>query len=181
MKAPTSSPWGQVQNCRELAPGIWKVDTARHGGLKLSATRNRQVPAYMRQPGGWYEEDCEWAIVATVFEAKLPPGLTADARRTLRNYFPDAFEEWTGVKLVEGESFKRDEHNFAIDNENNFVVRSASGDWADWVPAGMVGCTAKRGIDDVTKSFFVPADEYAARGSHGFVIDLTRHKEVKDV
>lgn len=52
---PKSSPWGAIQDKRELAPGIWQVSTAGHGGIKLSRERNAAVPAYMRAEGGWYE------------------------------------------------------------------------------------------------------------------------------
>lgn len=64
---PTRSPWGLVQEAEEIAPGIWQVHTAGHGGIKLSAQRNRLVPDYLRCDRGWYEEDCDWAIVAVVF------------------------------------------------------------------------------------------------------------------
>jgi hypothetical protein len=66
-KVPTRSPWGPVQNAEEYAPGVWKIDTASHGGFKLSRQRNAAVPAYMRSKGGWYEEDCQWAFVALAF------------------------------------------------------------------------------------------------------------------
>lgn len=62
------SPWGPIQHVTSLAPGAWSVETAGHGGVKLDAGRNRKVPAGARQPGGWYEEDCQWAIAAYVHE-----------------------------------------------------------------------------------------------------------------
>jgi len=68
MKEGSSSPWGKVQHAKELAPGAWTVETAGHGGVKLNAARNRLIPAEARQPGGWYEEDCKWAIAAFVFK-----------------------------------------------------------------------------------------------------------------
>ncbi len=66
MKEGSRSPWGKVQYARELAPGAWSVETAGHGGVKLSAARNRKVPKEARVPGGFYEEDCKWAIAAFV-------------------------------------------------------------------------------------------------------------------
>ena len=68
MREGQSSPWGRIQHATQLAPGAWSVDTAGHGGIKLDATRNRKVPAPARQAGGWYEEDCQWAIAAFVHE-----------------------------------------------------------------------------------------------------------------
>lgn len=64
MREGSSSPWGKIQHITELAPGAWSVSTASHGGIKLDAARNRKVPEGARQPGGWYEEDCQWAIAA---------------------------------------------------------------------------------------------------------------------
>lgn len=66
MQEGSRSPWGKVQHVKELAPGAWQVETAGHGGVKLNAARNRKVPAGARMPGGWYEEDCKWAIAAYV-------------------------------------------------------------------------------------------------------------------
>ncbi len=53
------SPWGRVQNEITLAEGITFVDTASHGGIKLSAERVAQMPRGARKTSGWYEEDCE--------------------------------------------------------------------------------------------------------------------------
>ncbi len=54
-ECPKTSPWGVIQDKRELAPGIWQVSTASHGGIKLSRERNAAMPDYMRNEGGWYE------------------------------------------------------------------------------------------------------------------------------
>jgi hypothetical protein len=183
---PARSPWGPIQTKSELAPGIWSVSTAGHGGIKLSRERNAAVPAYMRREGGWYEEDCEWSIAAVVhpigFTRKCPTEGNPDrtewdiANETLRNWYPDHYEQWACILLVEGESFKRDERNFIADNENNFVVRSAWGSWATWVPAGKVGVVAER--YEEPKWFLVDEALYAKRGRHGFVIDQTRDQEI---
>jgi len=66
MREGSSSPWGKIQHVSQLASGAWSVSTAGHGGIKLDAARNRKVPKDARQPGGWYEEDCQWAIAAYV-------------------------------------------------------------------------------------------------------------------
>ena len=66
MREGSHTPWGPVQYFRELAPGAWSVSTAGHGGIKLDAARNRKIPSEARMPGGWYEEDCKWAIAAYV-------------------------------------------------------------------------------------------------------------------
>ncbi len=56
---PQDSPWGEVQTATVLATGIVFVDTAGHGGIKLSPERIAQMPEGARKRSGWYEEDCE--------------------------------------------------------------------------------------------------------------------------
>jgi len=185
--APTRSPWGPVQTSKELAPGIWQVTTAGHGGIKLSRERNAGVPKYMRAEGGWYEEDCQWSIVAVVhpigFQRSCP---TKDdpfrcemdvAYSTLKNWYPEHYEQFFDCVLKEGESSTKDERLFKDRNQRNFVVTSASGDWANWVPEGMVGVHAVRAIDNCKKWFLVPAAEYETY--RPFVIDLTKHQEIE--
>jgi len=65
----TSSPWGRVQNQKELAPGIIAVSTASHGGIWVAPDLLAKMPiqstAYSE--GGFFEEDCDWALVALAF------------------------------------------------------------------------------------------------------------------
>lgn len=60
------TPWGAAQDVDLIAPGVWLVSTAGHGGIKLDRVRNAKVPASCRTKGGWYEEDCEVSIVFAV-------------------------------------------------------------------------------------------------------------------
>ena len=63
---PPYSPWGEIQHCEELCPGVYQVSTASHGGVmaklsvasKLFSTTVRQ---YSFVEGGYlyFEEDCE--------------------------------------------------------------------------------------------------------------------------
>lgn len=57
------SPWGKIQRVEFFTPWLCRVSTAGHGGMKLSREFNRLVPKEVRSKGGWYEEDCEWALV----------------------------------------------------------------------------------------------------------------------
>jgi hypothetical protein len=70
----TSTPWGKADHKKVYARGITFYSTPGHGGFKLSATLNAQVPQTLKDTTwgglghkGWYEEDCDWAIVALVF------------------------------------------------------------------------------------------------------------------
>ena len=63
---PHYSPWGEIQHCEELCPGVYEVSTASHGGVmaKLSAASRAFSMAARRYgfvEGGYlcFEEDCE--------------------------------------------------------------------------------------------------------------------------
>lgn len=58
------SPWGEPDHVSKRYPGIFEIGTASHGGFKLSVNMNNRIPMLFRNPGGFYEEDCEWSIVA---------------------------------------------------------------------------------------------------------------------
>lgn len=187
-ECPKSSPWGAIQDKRELAPGIWSVSTAGHGGIKLSRERNAAVPDYMRAEGGWYEEDCQWSIAAMIHPIAFQRTVKIEGRPdkseyeyaldSFRGWYPDQYERFFDVKLKPGESRTRDEQVFHAENANNFVVSAAWGDWAHWVPEGKVGVVARRAIDHVEKWFLVDGSLYQKRTGFGFVIDFTRDTEI---
>lgn len=180
------TPWGTPDHHQEHAEGIVFYGTPSHGGFKLDSERNAAVPDYMRCADGWYEEDCDWAIVATVHPIafKDEPKALEEARNTLRNWHPDEYERFYGVVLQPGESFKKDERTFYRDHANDLLSVSASGDWHASVPKGMVGVSASIGGDrsaiskGTLRYFLVPADEYAANRRVSFVIDAARHQEI---
>jgi hypothetical protein len=183
---PKTSPWGTIQSKQELAPGVWSVSTAGHGGIKLSRERNAAVPDYMRIAGGWYEEDCDWAIAAVIHPIGFTRTVTIDGRElaeseyamdVLRNWHPDHYERFTGLEIERGQSTVRDEKLLNEENATNYVVTAAWGDWAHWVPHGKVGVVAKRDIDKAEKWFLVDGDLYEKRRGR-FVIDLIRDTEI---
>lgn len=190
------TPWGTADYAGEIVAGMGTVGTPSHGGIKLSRERNRRVPEYMRQKGGWYEEDCDWCIPFVVFEQEILAAGDACAARaittgqhkeTLKAWHPEAYETFYGVTLQAGESFKRDEELFAAKHAHDYVVVSAYGDWHKQVPSGMVGVLATLGGTRVPGSFaqgrwfLVPAAEYEERSLHGFVIDVARHAQTEAI
>ena len=63
---PQYSPWGEIQHCEELCPGVYEVSTASHGGVmaKLSVASklfSRAARQYSFVEGDYlcFEEDCE--------------------------------------------------------------------------------------------------------------------------
>lgn len=88
---PRNSPWGAIQSAKQLAPGIWHVTTASHGGIGLSSERYAAMPENMKattySSGGWYEEDCDWALVAMVFPEAFDAKAIAAAKQTVKNFY----------------------------------------------------------------------------------------------
>lgn len=75
---------------------------------------------------------------------------------------------------------ERERVQFLSENAQNWVVVSAWGSWAEWVPNGMVGVCAYRGGNPAGRVgepayFLVPQPEYADQGRHNFIIDEARH------
>ena len=95
----SSSPWGPVQSVEALGPDAVFVTTASHGGLRLSdAALERLPPALQATPfsvGGWFEEDCDWALPylalrLDAFEVEPARGvkLRAAAMRAVERFHP---------------------------------------------------------------------------------------------
>lgn len=86
------SPWGAIQTVAGLGPDAAHVTTASHGGLWVSAAALGRIPRALRETrhsrGGWYEEDCDWAIPylalgLDVFEPGRGQAMAQAARRTI--------------------------------------------------------------------------------------------------
>lgn len=75
----TYSPWGSIDRTEHLGPGVSSVSTPRHGGIRVSeetarAKLSRHALAKGIHERGfyWFEEDCDWAIVAWELEDLRP-------------------------------------------------------------------------------------------------------------
>jgi hypothetical protein len=192
------TPWGLAQTIDTIANGIQSVTTASHGGILLDPERTAAIPPYMASATftgnrSAYEEDSDWCMPVLVFEAdfrafyvkKGRTNLDAifhSAKAILQNSHPRAFEQFYGVTLKPGESHKRDEQQFYIDNKDNWIVATAWGDWHKDVPKVMVGVCARQGgceSEPRDRYFLVPANEYRNSPSRfGFVIDPARHQQI---
>lgn len=181
------TPWGKAQHVKPLAEGIVNIDTARHGGIKLSGSRNAQIYEPLRRRGGWYEEDCEWTIVAAYFPELFVDSVvnvaTVDEARdrawsSVRDWFPHEYMAITGSQLSEGESFLYDRELFQQRHADDWVVISASGEGETVRVVATRGGTRKPGAEQA--SFRVSSEEYDRRGRHGFVIDPRRHARIDE-
>ncbi|WP_444645243.1 DUF7007 domain-containing protein [Caproiciproducens sp. R1] len=66
---PENSPWGKVQTCDALCPGVFLVSTASHGGTLVSKEISAMLSPAARKcgfkQGGYlcFEEDCQESVV----------------------------------------------------------------------------------------------------------------------
>src|ERR1700712_5170574 len=107
MTAPALTPWGLAQSSTEIAPGITFHETASHGGYELSPARIATMPKPLRefQPfagPGFYEEDCDWALVALAFPQFFPDDAREAAMRTLKRSMPEVYREFVAVAAGRG-------------------------------------------------------------------------------
>lgn len=90
------TPWGDTNFAIEVADGIAIVQTSSHGGVNLSAERNRAIPQPLRRSNGWYEEDCEAHIPHYYFADEFssdgqygsPADVQAEAAQQIEYWFP---------------------------------------------------------------------------------------------
>lgn len=96
------SPWGAIQDITHVADGISFVSTPSHGGYKLDRKLNAKIPKIFRDcaslPGGWYEEDCAWSIVAITFPEYFPPEALDIAHNSAKRWYPEQYTQLYGVQ-----------------------------------------------------------------------------------
>lgn len=178
----TWTKWGKAQTGTQYARGIMKYTTSGHGGFKVSPGVNGAIPDHLRLEGGVYEEDGDWARLATAMPQVFTDRERRHAERILRNGMPDAWEIQYGRRLQEGESVRRDQQRFLEANRGAWIVTSAIGSKEH---PGQVLVTAA--VDGVRshgaekREFLVPQAEYAARDMRlgFFAIDPARHPELE--
>lgn len=181
----TRTPWGMSDSQTVKTRGIIFYGTPSHGGFHVCHSLNGLIPEYMRRESGWYEEDCDWAIVAVSFSQLFDEKELELARQTLRSYEPEAYEKFYNVVLKPGESYAKDQKQFHLDHANDYLALAAWRVPYKGIPEGTVGVFAGRGgrltngrYPEDTAHFFVPAKEYDSRGNFPFVIDESRHLRV---
>ena len=83
------TPWGLADSRTQYGPGVVFYTTPSHGGFQLNAERLAQLRAihgdvktFCGLPH-WFEEDCDWAYVATAFPDLFTADELSNARATL--------------------------------------------------------------------------------------------------
>lgn len=183
--APHSTPWGASQGSKKIAPGIFQVHTASHGGIYVDrALQAYYIPKQWQQD--WYEEDCDWAIACAFLKEHIvknggwDEGLEKHTMPTLKTWNPNVYEHITGETIPEGQSLIKDRDTYVRRYAGKLEVRSATMHPANWdgfvsmpghtlVCAGPVGA----GHNGERKYFVVPSQEYKERRqmSNGSLIE----------
>lgn len=176
IRSTASTPWGPSQGGTLYAEDVVFHSTAGHGGIHLSATRNRMVHPMLRAEGGWYEEDEAWAIVAITFPHLFTGFERRCAEQTIKDSWPAAWETIFGTILGPGESREKDRRAFEQRHAGDCIVIAAITSHHE---KGMVEVVAtmggRRGPGTEERRFLVPTDEYRV-SRFGFVIDEDRHQ-----
>jgi hypothetical protein len=93
-----TTPWGRSQAIEKVGEGIQFVSTASHGGYVLDAERNAKIPYAWRKASfnenglrGFYEEDCDWTMVALTFPEYFSQftGALEEATKLLKHFYPN--------------------------------------------------------------------------------------------
>jgi hypothetical protein len=86
------TPWGTADNAVPYADGVTFYETPSHGGFHLSPYRLAMMPSSWHTPDRFYEEDCEWSVVALSFPTLFKPHQVIEARKMYDSYYPDGFK-----------------------------------------------------------------------------------------
>ncbi len=104
---PVETPWGHPDTVTEIAPGIILYSTPSHGGYWLSPARIAAMPKPLRQfqpfaGPNFYEEDCDWSIVALAFPQFFPADAIPAALETIKHYKPELYEQVVAERIGRG-------------------------------------------------------------------------------
>ena len=149
--APVHTLWDTPDTAIQRLPGVWFVTTPSHGGFVLSDERQAAMPDALRLDSIYYEEDVNWSLVVVGFETEFAAlkdplfDIERDlAHQTARHWRPMQHSAFTGEVISPSDSYVLKKVTLYEAAIGEIGVRSASGDWADWVPKGKVGVTGQR-------------------------------------
>ena len=131
---PRHTPWGGVQQQKQLFPGCWTVSTAGHGGFYVTRAVFEQMPEALREKTcagpQWFEEDCDWALVVVAFPQYFTPYEVYNAVRSVMEWNKEA---WTVYGQTEAGKLLLDRANrFEQDNGHKFSFGSMGTGGKGW-------------------------------------------------
>ena len=172
-----NTPWGKSDSTTKITRGVSWVNTPSHGGLAVTIKAATDYLSSDAQMAGlvygnyfFFEEDCLYAIAFyenpawdrylnptagsdEEIRTKLLPIITLyKADYLLSRGIPPADEQYK--QYLEHKETDR----LRAEKSPNLIV-SASGDWAEWVPAGLVGV-----VTADNHRYLLPAEDYPQYG-----------------
>jgi hypothetical protein len=180
-KQPIHTPWGAADYVHVVADGITEYSTPSHGGIGITQSRLMEMPPALRD-GLWYEEDCAVAKVVVGLSKYFSDEQYAQAKTSLKTWFPDTYEEFFQEIIPEGESYVKDKRIFKERHKDDWVGIAALGDDEEMVrvtatKGGERACPENGFNHPEEREFAVPENEYQARGRNGFIVDPERHQD----
>lgn len=86
------TPWGGADYRQIYSKDVSFYGTPSHGGYRVSGKSLKRIPEQFRQtqfaPLGWYEEDCDWAIVVHFLPELFTDEEREQAEESIRHYQP---------------------------------------------------------------------------------------------
>lgn len=123
------TPWGESQQTKTIATGLIRVDTAGHGGYKLSPERwtelKSQFPSFSPFAGdaGWLEEDSDWCLAALLWPEHFSDRNVYYAVENARSdYLSKDTAEF--FKTIRGETVAKINADFALTVADHWEVGS---------------------------------------------------------
>ncbi len=173
-RAGMCTPWGRADTMRKVSDqgDVIRVCTSSHGGMGVFV-RSRPMPAAflplaIRDHDAewhWFEEDLCWAAVALAFPDLFATGDRESAESTIRNWYPDVYAAHFGRRPTAAESAAVAEEARRQATRDNFIARTAFGDWAWNVPRGHVYVLGERAADGETAGFLLLDKDYVRPNS----------------
>lgn len=179
---PLMSPWGEVRNVVEQAPGIFAFESSTGVyGFKLSDERMDEIDErWGTDQTGWFSsDDHQWAVVPFTFYNEFPVDVVSRATDTLIDFAPHQYMNVMNTTLDPSESVVLGTEEFNSDNKGKFAFVATE----DGVIDGEVIVTAETVTEDGSAGevalFVVPEEEIVdeddlAKG-HRQVVDEERH------
>lgn len=96
----TWTPWGTAERVEKVERGISVVDTAGHGGYRVSTKKLQKASretgigyhcTHTDENYTWFEEDCEWGFVALLFPNNFKSEMLEEAKKVVERNWPELY------------------------------------------------------------------------------------------
>lgn len=112
--------WGERDDSDIVwyADGLLRTGTGGHGGYRVSKELVATMPPVLRGPldedgFAWYEEDCEWALLALGLPQFFTTGELASAKKSAKSTYPRIMDILEGKTAATPEAIRKAQRGFA--------------------------------------------------------------------